>query len=426
MHKSPTEIFLEVARRIDGAVLVEQALARDPAALGEGRVHVLSVGKVAFPMFDGLLRVIGEQRLVRGLLVAPETRFPAEPQLPTSVAALVSDHPDPSARSVAAGRTARAFVSTLSPADRLVVLISGGGSAALALPAGELSLDDKRATTKAVSRAGATIGELNTVRKHLSAIKGGQLALATQAPTVVFALSDVVGNDPGTIASGPFSADPTTFVQALLLVERLAKSAPAPALNHLQRGAAGELPETPKPGDRRLEHVDYRILAGPERVAEEARRVVEGEKRATGWLSRNTEQNVPELAALYGELARREAASGGSPRVWIGNGEPAIVVKGDGRGGRATHLALLMAREIAGLPNVSFLAAGTDDRDGASDASGAVVDGTTWQRAEAAGLDPKAAVERCDSETPLKSLGCLVRGPGTSNLLDLHLLAIGA
>jgi hydroxypyruvate reductase len=423
--KTLAEIFLEVARKVDGSTLVEQALAAEPAWLGQGPLHVLAFGKVAFPMFDGLQRAMGDDRLAGGLLVAPETRFPVDPRLPANVTGLVSDHPDPSERSVTAGRAARDFVAALSPSDRLIVLISGGGSSALALPAGDLSLEDKRGAAKAVARAGASIAELNAVRKHLSAIKGGQLALLTRAPTTVLALSDVVGNDPGTIASGPFSPDPSTFEKALALVQPLAGQIPAWALDHLRRGAAGELGETPKPGDPRLAHVDYRILAGPERVADEARRIVESERREASVLSTNTERSVPDLALAYGERARREIAAGGSPRVLIGNGEPTIVVTGQGRGGRATHLALMMAREISGLDGVAFLAAGTDDRDGSSDASGAVVDGATWERAKSSDLDPEGALSRCDSETPLKALGCLVRGPGTSNLLDLHLLAIG-
>jgi hydroxypyruvate reductase len=295
----------------------------------------------------------------------------------------------------------------------------------MAVPADGLRLDEKRATTKAVARAGASIAELNTVRKHLSAVKGGQLALATRAPTTVLTLSDVVGSDPGVIASGPFSPDATTFAQALALVERLAPTAPERVLDYLRRGVSGALPETPKPGDPRLRHINYRLLAGPEKVPEEAESILVADGVAVGRLSRNTEEPVTDLAVRYGERAREEARSGGSPRVLVGNGEPSIVVRGEGRGGRATHLALLMAREIAGLPNVSFLAAGTDDRDGASDASGAMVDGATWDRAVSRGLDPAGALDRCDSETPLKALGCLVKGPGTSNLLDLHLLAIG-
>jgi len=416
-------IFQEVARRVDGATLVSEALASNPALVADGPLHVLAVGKVAFPMFDGLVARVGSERIASGLLVAPHTRFPAELRLPAGVRGLVSDHPDPSDRSVAAGRAALDLLAQLSASEHLVVLLSGGGSAAMAVPADGLSLDDKRMTTKAVARAGASIAELNTVRKHLSAIKGGQLGLATRAHTTVLALSDVVGSDPGVIASGPFSPDPTTFAQALALVERLAPSAPASAVAYLKRGASGALPDTPKPRDPRLAHIHYELLAGPERVPEEARRVVEENGVTAGVLTSNTEASVDDLAIEYGHRARRESPS--HPQgVLIGNGEPTIVVRGQGRGGRATHLALLVAREIAGTPNVAFLAAGTDDRDGSSDASGAVVDGSTWQRAQDQGLDPAGALDRCDSETPLKALGSLVRGPGTSNLLDLHLLAI--
>jgi glycerate 2-kinase len=426
MLLTTTQIFLEVARRVDGALLVRKAVETTPAlSAPRGNVYVLAVGKVAFPMFEGLVAATGTGRLAGGLLVAPQTRFPDDPSLPAGIVAMMSDHPDPSERSVAAGRAARDLLASLSPSDRLVVLLSGGGSSALAVPADGLSLEDKRATTRAVARAGASIAELNTVRKHLSAIKGGRLALATRAPTVVLALSDVVGNDPSVIASGLFSADATTFAQAVVLVRHLAPTAPIGAIDHLRRGAAGQLPETPKPGDERLSHVEFEVLAGPERVPEEARRIVEAEGRTAGLLSRDTETRVQDLAVAYGSRAHRELAAGGASRVLIGNGEPVIVVHGDGRGGRATHLALMVAREIQGLNNVSFLAAGTDDRDGSSDSSGAVVDGTTWKRAEAAGLDPGGALERCDSEAPLKALGCLVRGPATSNLLDLHLMAIG-
>ncbi len=419
-----TAIFLEVAHHVDGATLVSEALSSNPVLVAAGPLHVLAVGKVAFPMFDGLVARVGQSQIVEALLVAPETRFPTELRLPPGARALVSDHPEPSERSVAAGRAAHALLVGLSPSDRLVVLLSGGGSAAMAVPADGLSLDEKRVTTKAVARSGASIAELNAVRKHLSAIKGGRLGLATQARTTVLALSDVVGSDPGVIASGPFSPDPTTFAQALALVERLAPTAPKEVLAHLRRGAAGAFAETPKPGDPRLGHIEYKLLAGPERVPAEAKRIVEAQGIAASTLSRDTEASVEDLATDYGRLARREHQAGGGPLVLIGNGEPTIVVQGGGRGGRATHLALLMAREIAGMPNVAFLAAGTDDRDGSSDSSGAIVDGSTWERAQSQGLDPAGALDRCDSEAPLKALGALVRGPGTSNLLDLHLLAI--
>jgi glycerate 2-kinase len=398
-----------VAAHVDGAILVENSIAGAELA----GAHVLAVGKVARPMFEGFTRAVGPPD--DALIIAPD-----DAPAPPGARVLVSDHPHPTARSVAAASAARAFVERLGPSDRLVVLLSGGGSSLLAAPAGALTLDEKRATIAAVARAGAPIAALNTVRKHLSAIKGGQLGAATRARTTVLALSDVVGNDPATIASGPFSPDPSTFAQALALVDQLAPHAPLAARAHLTAGAAGAWAETPKPGDPRLAHVQFRVLAGPERVLAEAHRAAAGRGIPVDTLSTNTEQAVPALAALYAARARAQAG----PRLLIGNGEPPIVVTGEGRGGRCTHLALLMARELAGLRGVAFLAAGTDRRDGSVDAAGAAVDGETWSRAVAAGLDPQAALDRCDSGALLDALGCLVRGPGRSNLLDLHLLAV--
>jgi hydroxypyruvate reductase len=422
-----TDLYLQVAARIDGARLVREALSRDARDLRDARV--LAVGKVAAPMFAGLAEAV-TGAFAEALLIAPEGApdEAADVSGAARVRRLVSDHPHPTPRSVAAARAARDFVARCGPRDRLVVLLSGGGSALMAEPASPLTLQQKRATVTAVARAGATIAELNTVRKHLSAVKGGRLALAAPVPTTVLALSDVVGDDPATIASGPFSPDPTTFAEALELVRRLAPEAPPAARVHLERGAAGVKPETPKPGDPRLAHVTYQVVAGPARVAEEARRQAEALGHAAAVLVANTEEAVPALAATYAERARRALAEPGAGparvAILVGNGEPRIVVTGDGRGGRSTHLALLLARELAGLAGVSFLAAGTDREDGSSGASGAVVDGTTWPRALAAGLDPAAALERCDSASVLDRLGALVRGPGRSNLLDLHLLAV--
>jgi glycerate 2-kinase len=420
------EVFAQVAARIDGAALVRQRVTGAGPALCDpgGRLHLLALGKVAAPMVDGVLATLGADVVAGGLVIGPAGRLGLRAGACPPLALMAADHPTPTERSLAAGQAARRLVGALDAEDHLLVLLSGGGSALAAVPAGPLTLADKTAATRLVARSGATIHELNAVRKHLSALKGGQLGLLTRARTTVLALSDVVGNDPGTIASGPFSPDPTRFADALALLDRAGAGAPA-ARGWLAQGAAGAMPETPKPGDPRLAHVTYEILAGPERVVEEALRAVEDAGQATGLLERNTELSVPALAAAYADRAHAEATAGGAPRILVGNGEPTIVVSGDGRGGRATHLALLMARALAGRPGVAFLAAGTDDRDGNTEAAGAVVDGTTWPRALAAGLDPEGALARCDSERPLRALGCLVRGPGTSNLLDLHLLAIG-
>jgi hydroxypyruvate reductase len=424
------DIFLEVAAHVDGAALVRGPATAEAVAAA---THVLAVGKVAFPM---LLGAGAGADAAPGsaprptLAIAPGPRVPAE--LPPGVRVFPGDHPTPSARSVAAGEAALAFVRALAPSDRLLVLLSGGASALLCAPAPGLTLDEKRAATGAVSRGGAAIGELNAVRKHLSAIKGGRLALESRAPVTVLALSDVIGGEPATIGSGPFSPDPTTFADALAVVAKTKADIPEVARLHLERGQRGELAETPKPGDPRLGHVTWTAVAGPERVPAEARRAALARGLEVAVLSRDAEEDVDTLAAAYLDRARHEAGVAGAARVrvLVGNGEPTIKVGADaGKGGRSTHLALAVARGLAALPasthgRIAFLAAGTDDRDGDTPVSGGLVDGTTWARIRAAGVDPQRALERWDSYTALAAVGDTVTGPGTSNVLDLHLLVV--
>ncbi|HSZ80972.1 MAG TPA: glycerate-2-kinase family protein, partial [Polyangia bacterium] len=213
-RKLCTDIFHEVAAHVDGAALVRGAAKGEAVAAA---THVLAVGKVAFPMLMGAGASVAAGSAPRPTLaIAPGPRVPAK--IPLGVRVSPGDHPTPSARSVAAGEAALAFVRALAPTDRLLVLLSGGASALMCAPAPGLTLDDKRGATGAVSRGGAAIGALNAVRKHLSAIKGGRLALESRAPVTVLALSDVIGGEPATIGSGPFSPDPTTFADALAAV----------------------------------------------------------------------------------------------------------------------------------------------------------------------------------------------------------------
>jgi glycerate 2-kinase len=426
-RKLSLEIFLQVAAHVDGEALVRAATQEQVVAAA---THVLACGKVAFPMLSGTQANpgAGGGRARPTLAIAPGARVPTE--IPVGVQVCPADHPQPTARSVAAGLAALAFVRGLAPGDRLLVLLSGGASSLLCAPAQGLTLEDKRAATGAVSRGGAPIGALNAVRKHLSAIKGGRLALESRAPVTVLAMSDVIGGEPATIGSGPFSPDPTTYADALAAVAQAQAVLPDVARQHLERGRRGELPETPKPGDPRLGHVSWTAIAGPDRVPEEARRAAEARGLRAGVLSRDAEEDVDKLAAVYLGRAAHEAGAGGLARVLIGNGEPTIRVGADaGKGGRSTHLALAMARGLKDLPlamrgRVAFLAAGTDDRDGDTPVSGGLVDGTTWARITAAGVDPQRALDRWDSYTALEAVGDTVTGPGTSNLLDLHLLLV--
>ncbi len=395
-------VFLDVASRIDGQRLVSEAAVQDAAFASA--THVLAVGKAALPMWRGLARPD-----LAGLLIAPAdlvARAQASGGLPAPSRMLAADHPDPSERSVEAAREARRFVAAVAaePGDgaaRLLVLLSGGSSALLCAPASGLAWQDKRDAIAAVARAGATIRELNVVRKLLSAIKGGRLALATRAPIAVRALSDVVGSDPATIGSGPFSPDPSSFADAAAIVARLRAAVPAAVAAHLDRGARGAIADTPKPGTHELDHVDYRVLAGPARVVAEARAAAATAGCATGDLEFDVEDTVDDRAAAVLAVAHRALAATPArqprARIFIGNGEPRVILPppftASGapgatpaltrRGGRATHLALLVARGLAELP---------------------------------ADLRPRVAF--------LAATGDTIRGPGTSNLLDLHLLVV--
>ncbi len=426
------EIYAEVTGACDGGALVKAALVSDrPAGLSdEGPLAVLALGKAATAMWSGLAGTLPAfaDRLVAGLVITTAARAPAAGSLGPRTAIVIGEHPHPGQGSIAAGRAALRFVAGQVP---LVVLLSGGGSSLCCLPASGIDLADKRAAAAAVAAAGAPIHELNSLRKHLSAVKGGRLALACPAPVLVLALSDVLGNDLGTIASGPFASDATSFADALEVLDARAPVGHDRVRAHLAAGVRGEHPETPKPAKAGqldpLAHVTQRIVGDPATVVTAARRAGHARSLKAEVVEPDTSLPVEALAARYGAHARSIATR---PNVIaIGNGEPTIDLGRStaapgaaGRGGRATHLALLVARHITGLP-VAFLAAGTDDRDGSADATGAVVDGQTWPRALAAGLDPDAALARCDSASLLARLGSLVQGPGTSNLLDLHLMS---
>ena len=428
-HNHPLlNLYRYVTAGVDGENLVAQA-AIDGNAETTEPLAVLAFGKVSLPMLRGLVRRF-PKRPLRGLAVVPESR--ADDITETLVAShpnitfLVADHPEPSARSLAAGEAALAFVSGLGPNDQLAVLVSGGGSSLLCQPAAGLSRLQFLAATSAVARGGATIGELNTVRKHLSAIKGGQLGRATQARTSVWMLSDVVGNDPATIASGPFVPDETTYADALKILGTFSNPDDHPeAMAVLTAGVQGDRPETVKAADGSLNHITATVLAGPTTVLDLAQAWARKEGVDVEVLAQNTEAPVDSLAKSYAKVAIHAAQASDvkttrTPRLLIGNGEPTIQVRGNGTGGRALHLAALVATEFSGQSGLAFLAAGTDDRDGNSHVNGGFVTGETVSQGVAKGLDAEAAIGAFDTGTYLDALGATVRGPGTSNLLDLH------
>ena len=329
-------------------------------------------------------------------------------------------HPVPDAAGEAAAQRILQKVQGLQATDCVLALISGGGSALLAAPAAGVTLAEKRALTSALLRCGAAIGEINCVRKHLSAIKGGRLALAAwPAPVLTLAISDVPGDDPAVIASGPTVADPTSCAEALAILDRYGIAVDAALRGRL---AAGEL-ETPKPGDPRLAVSEFRLIASPRQMldaaAEEARRLgivplilgdaIEGEARE---IARDMAQQA---------LARR----GQGPCVLLSGGETTVTVGGNGRGGRNTEFLLALAQALGDAPGIHALAADTDGIDGSEDNAGAFIGPETLRRAQSAGLDVAAHLASNDAWSFFAALGdLLVTGPTRTNVNDFRAILL--
>jgi hydroxypyruvate reductase len=334
-------------------------------------------------------------------------------------------HPLPNEESVRAARRALELAAAACDTDLLVVLLSGGASAKMAAPAEGLTLTDKQRTVRQLLLAGADIRALNTVRKHLSAIKGGWLAQATRAQLMTLAVSDVVGDDPSLIASGPTVPDPTTFADALAVLDAHGGRAlyPDGVVRRLDAGAEGRVAETPKPGEARASRGYVRIIGNRFTAMAAARACAErlgfrthvldaavvGEARAA----------APTLVGLAASLR-----AGGVPCCVIASGETTVRVTGRGRGGRNQELALAMLAHLSMLGDRAVAASvGTDGVDGPTDAAGAVVDSTSAARAAARALDPAAHLADNDAYAFFDALGDAIRtGPTATNVGDLQLI----
>jgi hydroxypyruvate reductase len=388
-------------------------------------VDVVSAGKAASAM---LVAFAGASPVpLRSMLGVG----PGEPGgLPASAVWQASSHPVPDERSVIAARRALDVAETTSPPDLLVVLLSGGASSMMAMPAGDISLADKRRTSELLLQAGADIGALNTVRKHLSGIKGGRLAATARGTVMTLAISDVVGDDLSTIASGPTVPDPTTFAQALEVLDRCGGRGryPASVVRWLTRGAGDPINETPKPHHPRLARTAARVIGGRLTATAGARQAAE----ALGYRVHPIEAPVVGEARLAGR-ALIDAASWASmlrnaqPLCIVASGETTVHVTGRGKGGRNQECALAMglALNTLGSPVVAA-SVGTDGIDGPTDAAGAVVDTTTLARAEQADLDPSVYLNDNNTYTFFNQLEDLIRtGPTGTNVGDLQVILIG-
>lgn len=342
---------------------------------------------------------------------------------PPGVTLIAGAHPLPDARSVRAGVRAMELAAHVRRTDGvLLVLLSGGGSSMLAAPAPGVTLSDKRTTIDALMKAGADIAQLNCVRKHLSALKGGRLAAAA-GRSLTLAISDVhyPEDDPATIASGPTAADPTTYADALAVIDGLRCEVPPRVRAHLEKGAAGRIDETPKPGDPRLAFATYEVIANRLTAVTGARR----KARELGYDVRvamtPTRGEAREAGRSFAEalLTARRAAG---PLCLIGAGEPVVTVKGNGRGGRNQEFVLGAARRLAEGGKAALVASlGTDGVDGPTDASGAIATSATLGRLESLGIDIDDVLARNDAYPALDRLHDLIKlGPTGTNVGDVH------
>src|SRR5262245_40941258 len=331
-------------------------------------------------------------------------------------------HPVPDDKGRAAAGRILERVQGHTADDLVLCLISGGASALLALPAHGLTLADKQAVNRALLTSGANIVEMNTVRKHLSAIKGGRLAVAAQPARVLsWLISDVPNDDPAVIGSGPTVADRTTFADALAVLAKYRIEAPAAVRTHLEKGAAGQIDETPKPGDPRLARVETVMVATPRRSLEAAAALARQRGLEVVLLGDNLEGEARELGAAHARQALDLARRASRPTVILSGGETTVTVRGKGRGGRNVEYLLAETIAIAGAPDIWGLAADTDGVDGADDIAGGLFTPDSLARAAARGCDAKAMLDDNDCHSFFELLGdSLVTDPTRTNVNDFR------
>jgi glycerate-2-kinase len=399
---------------------------------GFEKVFLVAFGKAAGAMSGALADILGE-RLTSGLVVVPGPGAKAVPKLEY----IEASHPIPDARSVEAARRALEIAGKAGEKDLVFVCISGGGSSLLTLPADGITLEKKRRLTDDLLRAGATIQELNAVRKHLSAVKGGRLAKAAfPAAVVTLVLSDVVGNDPGTIASGPTHWDASTFADARGVLERygLWDSAPALVRARFEEGSRGDIEETLKEGDPVFARARTLIVGDNMTALRAAKNEADKRGFETVFLSSPDSGEARKVAASYAAFMAELACSAASlprPLCLLAGGELTVTVKGKGRGGRNTEFVLASVVEMAknDLEGLDWLilSMGTDGIDGPTDAAGAWADASTAGCARALRLDPAAYLDDNDSYSFFKQTGYLiVTGPTGTNVMDLRVFLLRA
>lgn len=401
--------------RLDG-----HGLSAGPLALDLDRVRrvlVLGAGKAGASMARAVEAILGP-RVSEGFVVVKDGyRLPA-----ARVEIAEAGHPVPDGRGLAASARLLALAESATADDLVLFLVSGGGSALTPAPAPPVTLEDKQAVTRLLLAAGATINELNAVRKHCSRFKGGLLARAAWPATVLtLALSDVIDDPLDVIASGPTAPDSTSYAEALAVLERrrVVDHTPASILDRLRAGARGEHPETPKRGDPVFTRVTNLVIGNNALVVEAAAAKAVRLGYRPHVLTRALQGEARDVAREL--LGRARALT--APACLIAGGETTVTVRGSGRGGRCQEFALAAALQLAAGEDLVVLAAGTDGTDGPTEAAGGLVDAGTVARGRRAGVDAARTLANNDAHVFLTAAGdAVVTGPTNTNLLDLYLV----
>jgi len=432
-RKKASEIFYAVLKAIDPYGLIRERIEEIRSIYCEGnygKLYLISFGKAAYPMTKAVADFT-DDLLTKGIMITKYGHV-TEAGVSRKIEVYEAAHPVPDLQGVLATEKIINLLEKADSATLVVCLISGGGSALLVAPHKDISLAEKQEITQLLLKAGANIQELNTVRKHLSRIKGGRLAeIAYPGRVLSLILSDVIGDPLDVIASGPTSADQTTFQDALKVIKRynLGDKIPEKASLILIRGAAGEIPETPKEGNPVFAWVQNIIIGSNKKAIERAKREAEDRGYQTEVISADLQGEAKDAAAWLARKsieARRRLVVGSQGKIClISGGETTVTVRGNGLGGRNTELALAFAQEIKGVKGITLLSAGTDGTDGPTEAAGAIVDGGTIERADAVGIDPDHYLKNNDSYNFFKAVGGLfITGPTGTNVMDLQIILL--
>ena len=401
--------------------LEDGAIVADGTRFAAERVFVVAAGKAAGTMAKAAERLLGE-RASGGLVVTKDGHDPG----PEDFETVFSSHPEPDERGVEAARRVQEFAESLGEDDLLLALISGGASALLADPAPPIELADLKQLTSDLLRSGADIGEINTVRKHVSVLKGGGLArLAHPAPTVALLLSDVVGDDPSSIASGLTAPDTTTLEGTRRVLGRYGIESPESVAEHLR-----DAEETPAADDPVFENVVNVICGGGHHAAEAAAKKAQELGYAPLLLTTTLTGEALGAASMYAAIVREVLTSGNpipSPCAVVSAGEATVTVRGGGEGGPNQEFALALAVELDGVAGWAAFSADTDGHDGSTEAAGGIVDGGTAEQIRENGVDPEEALSDNDSFPALRAGGALlVTGPTGTNVNDVRVALVSA